>query len=205
MAVDSPWPHSSLKRFLDLLGSMLLLLLLWPLMIVIALGVFISLGKPVIFRQERPGKNGRIFHLCKFRTLKGTETDTEKPGGKIPPNAFTKLIRFCGLDELPELWNIVKGDMSFVGPRPLLVRYLERYSDEQNRRHNVLPGLTGLAQVKGRNAVDWEERLKWDVLYVEKSTLQMDATILWQTLTLIGRGEGANVSSEFLGTDNETH
>jgi lipopolysaccharide/colanic/teichoic acid biosynthesis glycosyltransferase len=169
-------------------------------MLALTLGVFLSLGRPILFRQERPGKQGHPFKLVKFRTLSG---DTETPEGKCPPTTFAKFLRASGLDELPELWNILKGDMSFVGPRPLLLRYLDRYTDEQNRRHNVRPGLTGLAQVKGRNAIDWESRLNWDVLYVEKATFKTDATILWQTLTLIGRGEGTNEPGEFMGTANE--
>lgn len=203
MEADAIWPHSIFKRALDILGSLFLLILLWPVMLVLALGVFLSVGRPLFFRQKRPGKKGLPFLLVKFRTLRGSEADTETPGGKIPPTPFAKGLRASGLDEVPELWNILKGDMSFVGPRPLLMRYLDRYTDEQNRRHNIRPGLTGLAQVKGRNAIDWEARLDWDVSYVEKATFKTDSMILWQTLSLLGRGEGTGEPGEFRGTADE--
>lgn len=178
----------------------MLLVLLWPLMLLLGLAVYFQLGPPVFFRQLRPGKGEKIFELIKFRSLRGTEKETETPEGKIPPTAFCRWMRASGLDELPELWNILKGEMSFVGPRPLLMRYLERYNPEQHRRHAVRPGLTGLAQMKGRNALDWEERLAWDVRYVSEATFKTDLSILWQTLRLIGRGEGTGEPGEFLGT-----
>ncbi len=203
MADDAPWPSSASKRLLDIFAATLLLLMLWPLILLLALGVAFQLGRPVFFRQSRPGRNKEIFTLIKFRTLRGSEKDTESPEGKIPPTPFCKFLRASGLDELPELWNILKGDMSFVGPRPLLVRYLERYTPEQQRRHNIRPGLTGLAQVNGRNAVDWKTRLQLDVDYVETATCKTDLHILWKTLTLIGRGEGTAEPGEFMGTTND--
>lgn len=200
MQNNAPWPCSAIKRLLDFIFAALWLMLLWPVMAVIALLVYFQLGSPVFFRQERPGKNGDIFSLIKFRSLRGTEADNRDPETKHAPTAFFRFLRASGLDELPEFWNILKGDMSFVGPRPLLVRYLDRYNAEQHRRHAVRPGLTGLAQVKGRNALDWEERLAWDVRYVCEATLKMDLQILWQTLRLIGSGEGSAEPEEFFGT-----
>ncbi|MGA0333512.1 MAG: sugar transferase [Kiritimatiellia bacterium] len=199
MADDAAWPHSARKRLLDLCMSALALLLLFPILLLISLLNFFFMGPPVFFCQSRPGRYGKSFTLIKFRTLYGSEADTEAPEGKVPPNRFSAFLRASGLDEIPELWNILKGDMSFVGPRPLLERYLPRYSPEQARRHNIRPGLTGLAQVNGRNALDWESRLELDVEYVETATLCGDLRILWKTLTLIGRGEGTAEPGEFTG------
>lgn len=199
MPADAPWPQSAGKRLFDIWVSAWALLLLSPLILLLAIGVYFNLGKPILFTQRRPGRHGALFTLVKFRTLKGNETDTETPAGKIPPNRFCKFLRASGLDELPELWNILKGDMSFVGPRPLLERYLPRYSPEQNRRHHVRPGLTGLAQVNGRNALDWENRLQLDIDYVETATCRTDLLIFWKTLTLLGRGEGTAEPGEFMG------
>jgi lipopolysaccharide/colanic/teichoic acid biosynthesis glycosyltransferase len=172
-------------------------------MLLIAIGVYYQLGKPVFFKQSRPGKNGIPFTLIKFRSLHGSEAENATKDRIIPPTLFCRFIRASGLDELPELWNILKGDMSFVGPRPLLVRYLDRYNPEQQRRHAVRPGLTGLAQVKGRNALEWEERLAWDVRYVLEADIRMDLQILWQTLRLIRSGEGTADPGEFFGTTNK--
>ncbi|MDF3131251.1 sugar transferase [Kiritimatiellaeota bacterium B1221] len=203
VSADAPWPQSAGKRLFDIWVSAWALVLLSPLMLIIGAVILSKMGRPVFFRQSRPGKNGASFTLIKFRTLSGSEAETETPGGKIPPNRFCKFLRASGLDELPELWNILKGEMSFVGPRPLLERYLPRYSPEQQKRHHVRPGLTGLAQVNGRNAVDWEIRLRLDVEYVETANHRTDLKILWQTLTLIGRGEGTAEPGEFMGTPHD--
>ncbi len=195
----SPWARSRSKRWLDVGAGLLLLLIFSPLIVLIALGIRVNLGGPVLFCQQRPGKDGVPFRLVKFRTLRGTEAETEKPEGKIPPTRFASFLRASGLDELPELWNILKGDMSFVGPRPLLTRYVERYSPEQARRHHVRPGLTGWAQVKGRNAISWEERLRLDVEYVERAGPALDLHILLQTCLTLLKREGTTEPGEFMG------
>ncbi|WFB36469.1 sugar transferase [Kiritimatiellota bacterium B12222] len=203
MQTNAPWPQSQGKRLLDFFAAMLLLLILWPVMILIAIVLYFQDGFPILFQQIRPGRREELFTLIKFRTLADTPSETETPAGKIPPTPFCKFLRASGLDELPELWNILKGDMSFVGPRPLLVRYLPRYSLHQQRRHHVRPGLTGLAQVNGRNAIDWPQRLDLDVEYVETATLGTDLHILWNTILLIGRGEGTAEPGEFMGNPLE--
>lgn len=183
-------------------ASLLLLVLASPLIVLIALGVRLNLGRPLFFCQQRPGKDGVPFRLIKFRTLRGSEADTERPGGKIPPTRFAAFLRASGLDELPELWNILKGEMSFVGPRPLLMRYLDRYSPEQARRHQVRPGLTGLAQVRGRNAISWETRLQLDVEYVDRASPSLDLHILLQTFLTLLKREGTHDPGEFRGNHN---
>lgn len=191
-----------IKRFLDIVCSILALILLSPVMLVTAVLVRVKLGRPVIFHQLRPGKGEKIFKLNKFRSM----TDERDKNGDLLPDdvrltAFGKKLRASSLDELPELWNILKGEMSFVGPRPLLVEYLPRYSDEQRKRHDVRPGLTGLAQSKGRNMLDWEERFRLDVYYVEHCSLVMDIKIIVDTiLTVVGK---KGVSSETCGTMEE--
>lgn len=194
------------KRALDVLVSGCGVLLLLPLYLLVALLVRMLLGSPVLFRQQRPGLNGRIFTIYKFRTM----TDKRDPYGVLLPDAerltrFGRFLRSSSLDELPELWNVLKGDMSLVGPRPLLPRYLDRYTPEQMRRHEVRPGLTGWAQVNGRNAVLWEERLKMDVWYVDNQSFLLDLKILWLTLWIVvsRRGisaDGEATMTEFLGT-----
>ena len=171
------------KRPLDFCSAALLLILLSPLMAVVAALVRIRLGAPVIFHQQRPGRNERIFNLCKFRTM----TDARDKNGDLLPDAkrLTKLgstLRRTSLDELPELVNILKGDMSFVGPRPLLVRYLPWYTEREKRRHEVRPGLTGLAQVSGRNFIGWDKRLDLDVRYADRITFLGDLRILIKTI-----------------------
>ncbi len=172
-----------LKRFLDVILSGTALLVLSPLLLILALLVRIRLGSPVIFRQERPGKDERIFTLCKFRTM----TDARDEEGKLLPDSvrltrFGRLLRSTSLDELPELWNILRGDMSLIGPRPLLVRYLPYYTEEERRRHSVRPGLTGLAQVNGRIGLNWEERFAYDLEYVKNCSLGMDLGIFFRTI-----------------------
>lgn len=171
------------KRPLDFCSAALMLILLSPLMAVVAALVRIHLGAPVIFHQQRPGRNERIFNLCKFRTM----TDARDKNGDLLPDAkrLTKLgstLRRTSLDELPELVNILKGDMSFVGPRPLLVRYLPWYTEREKRRHEVRPGLTGLAQVSGRNFIGWDKRLDLDVRYADRITFLGDLRILIKTI-----------------------
>lgn len=168
-----------------------------PVLAVVAVLVRLKLGSPVIFRQKRPGLNGVIFEMVKFRTM----TDARDGQGQLLPDAvrltpFGRFLRSTSLDELPELWNVLRGDMSLVGPRPLLVQYLERYSPRQARRHEVRPGITGLAQVKGRNALSWEEKFEWDVLYVETRSLALDIKILWLTVAAVVLQRGISSAGE---------
>lgn len=172
-----------IKRLLDIVISLAVLLLLSWLLLLVALLVRIKLGSPVIFKQERPGLHEKIFTLYKFRTM----MDKRDANGELLPDqerltAFGKFLRASSLDELPEFFNILKGDMSFIGPRPLLVRYLPYYKEEERARHSVRPGLTGLAQINGRNALNWEERFAYDVYYVEHCTFAQDISILVQTV-----------------------
>ena len=171
------------KRILDILFSLIILFLFWWLILIVALFVKICLGSPIIFSQKRPGKDGKIFTLYKFRTM----TDEMDAMGELLPDEvrlkkFGKFLRSTSLDELPELINILKGEMSFVGPRPLLVEYMELYTEEQKRRHDVRPGLTGLAQVNGRNETTWEDRFKYDLEYVNNVSLKTDVSIILKTI-----------------------
>ncbi|MBF4509987.1 MAG: sugar transferase [Aeromicrobium sp.] len=198
-----------LKRAFDIVVAAALLVVLAPLMAMIALAVRIGLGRPVIFVQERPGKGGRVFRLYKFRTMR----DARGPDGTPLPDAerltgLGRFLRASSLDELPELWNVLRGDMSLVGPRPLLVEYLDRYSPRQARRHEVRPGITGLAQVSGRNALRWDERLELDVRYVDERTFWLDLRILLLTLGTVVRREGIASDGhatmpEFTGDDGD--
>ena len=166
-------------------------IVLSPVLLVLCVLVRVKLGSPVLFRQERPGKNEKIFTLCKFRTM----TDEKDADGNLLPDAvrltkFGKFLRATSLDELPELFNILKGDMSIIGPRPLLVSYLPYYTEREKLRHTVRPGLTGLAQVSGRNFLDWDRRLEKDVEYVEHLSFRMDLKVLWMTVqTVLGHSE----------------
>lgn len=183
-----------IKRVLDVTLSFIAIVICSPVMLTTAIIVKVKLGSPVIFRQNRPGKNEKLFKLFKFRTM----TDKCDKKGKLLPDEerltkFGRILRTTSLDELPELVNIFKGDMSIVGPRPLLVRYLPYYKDEERLRHSVRPGLTGLAQVNGRNNVEWDERLKYDVKYVEKITFIGDVKIIFQTIgKVVGRSDIAS-------------
>ena len=198
-----------IKRPQDFVCALLALILLSPIMFVAALLVRIKLGSPVIFHQERPGKDGKIFKLYKFRTM----TDEKDEHGKLLPDekrltSFGKKLRATSLDELPELVNILKGDMSVVGPRPLLVRYLPRYNAHQARRHEVRPGFTGYAQVHGRNAISWEEKFNYDVEYVDHITFLGDWKIIFQTVGTVLRRDGINSETaatmeEFMGSIKE--
>lgn len=180
-----------LKRFLDIILSLFLLTFLWPVLLIVAILVRFKLGSPVIFKQERPGLNGKIFTLMKFRSM----TDERDENGELLPDSvrltkFGKFLRSTSLDELPELINILKGDMSFIGPRPLLVQYLPLYNEHQKHRHDVRPGLTGLAQVNGRNLLSWEERFDFDVEYVNNISLKKDLEIIFKTISLVLKREG---------------
>ncbi|MBQ6931327.1 MAG: sugar transferase [Clostridia bacterium] len=191
-----------IKRAADFLLALFALLVLAIPLGILSVLVKTRLGSPVLFRQERPGKNGEIFTLYKFRTM----TDERDGNGELLPDEirltkFGRLLRSLSLDELPELYNILKGDMSFVGPRPLLVRYLPLYSERQAMRHNVRPGLTGLAQVNGRNLLTWEEKFEWDVKYVENISPWLDIKILFKTVLNVLKREG--ISSETSATMEE--
>ena len=172
-----------IKRILDLILSLMALIVLMPLMIIIGILVRINLGSPIIFKQKRPGKNEKTFTLYKFRTM----TDKRDIDGNLLPDEyrltkFGKFLRSTSLDELPELINIIKGDMAIVGPRPLLVEYLPYYTEEEKHRHDVRPGLTGLAQVNGRNAISWEEKLKYDTEYIKEISFYSDLKIIFKTI-----------------------
>lgn len=187
------------KRLIDILFSILGLIMLWPLMTFVAILVRIKLGSPVIFKQHRPGKHEEIFPMYKFRTM----TDQRDEEGNLLPDdirltRFGKILRSTSLDELPELWNILKGDMSIIGPRPLLVEYLSLYSNEQRKRHFVRPGLTGLAQVSGRNAISWKEKFEKDIEYVENISMTKDIKIFFLTLKKVIVRDG--ISSVANGT-----
>lgn len=175
-----------IKRFLDMMVSGIGMIVLSPVYLVVAVLVRVKLGSPVIFHQERPGYREKIFTLCKFRTM----TDERDENGELLPDSvrltkFGKLLRKTSLDELPELWNIFKGDMSLVGPRPLLVSYLPWYTERERKRHSVRPGLTGLAQVSGRNFIEWDKRLEKDVEYVEHMSFLNDLRILRRTVAVV--------------------
>ena len=193
------------KRLFDLALTVPGLILISPVLAVIAMAVRIALGSPVLFRQRRPGLMARPFVLYKFRTM-SNELDAE--GNQMPDavrlTRLGRLIRSFSLDELPELLNVIKGEMSLVGPRPLLMRYLERYSAEQSRRHDVLPGITGWTQVNGRNANTWEQKFEYDVWYVDHWSVRLDAKILlitlWKVLTREGISQpGQATAEEFMG------
>lgn len=175
-----------IKRLLDIVLSGIALVLLSPVYLVLAILIRVKLGSPVIFHQERPGKDEKIFTLCKFRTM----TDERDEKGQLLPDSvrltkFGKILRATSLDELPELWNIFKGDMSIIGPRPLLVSYLPYYTEEEKLRHTVRPGLTGLAQVSGRNFLDWDRRLQKDVEYVNNLSFLMDLKVIFMTIKVV--------------------
>ncbi|KQV78061.1 UDP-galactose phosphate transferase [Nocardioides sp. Root122] len=181
---------------MDVVVGSAALILSAPLQLVIALLVHRKLGSPVLFRQPRPGKDGQIFELAKFRTMlepdesRGLVTDEQRM------TAFGAFLRSTSLDELPTLWNVVRGDMSLVGPRPLLVQYLDRYTPEQARRHEVRPGVTGLAQVSGRNAITWDEKFARDVEYVDNHSLRLDVRILWRTVVQVLKRDGISAAGD---------
>lgn len=198
-----------IKRPQDIFLSLFSLIVLSPILLITALLVRVNLGSPVIFKQKRPGLNGKIFTLYKFRTM----TDARDKEGNLLPDEvrltkFGKLLRSTSLDELPELWNILCGDIAVIGPRPLLVEYLPRYNEEQRRRHEVRPGLSGLAQINGRNAISWEDKFRYDVQYVENVTFLGDWKIILQTVRNVLKHEGINSDTSvtmeaFMGTEEE--
>ncbi|UAW99471.1 sugar transferase [Halopseudomonas nanhaiensis] len=197
-----------LKRIMDCLVALLALLLLAPVLAIVAWQVRCNLGTPVLFRQVRPGLNGKPFEMVKFRTMKDA---VDANGTPLPDSerltSFGQFLRSTSLDELPELWNVLKGDMSLVGPRPLLMEYLPLYSAEQYRRHEVRPGVTGWAQVNGRNALGWNEKFMLDVWYVDNQTLSLDIKILFLTVkkVLVRDGisaDGEATAARFTGNDS---
>ena len=191
-----------IKRPQDFCCALAAMIVLSPVMLITAILVRVKLGSPVVFKQERPGLNGKIFTLYKFRTM----SDKRDENGNLLPDEvrltkFGRKLRSTSLDELPELFNILNGDMAVVGPRPLLVRYLPRYNEQQARRHEVRPGFTGLAQVNGRNAISWEEKFHWDVKYVDNITFLGDWKIIIKTVSTVLKREG--ISSETSATMEE--
>ena len=196
-----PW-----KRCFDLIIAVIGLLLLSPILLLIAAAVRLVLGKPVLFRQQRPGLAGRPFTIYKFRTMRNAEFGRVNDADRM--SRLGSFLRRTSLDELPELWNVVRGEMSLVGPRPLLMQYLDRYSEKHKRRHDVLPGITGWAQVHGRNAVTWEQRFAMDLWYVDHQSFWLDLKILWRSMrqTISGTGiaqPGFATMPEFMGSAAE--
>lgn len=188
------------KRWMDFLLSLLAITVLSPIIAVVAVLVRVKLGSPVLFKQPRPGKDEKIFNMYKFRTM----TDERDENGELLPDEvrltkFGKFLRSTSLDELPELFNILKGDMSIIGPRPLLVEYLPRYNAEQKRRHEVRPGLSGLAQANGRNAISWEQKFKYDVEYVDHVTFLGDWKIIFQTIWNVLKRDGISSDCQYDG------
>lgn len=198
------------KRFFDLIVSLIGLILLSPLLLIISIAVLLIYGQPVLFRQQRPGYKSKPFFIYKFRTM----ADVFDSKGKLLPDTdrltwLGRLLRATSLDELPELLNVARGDMSLVGPRPLLMQYLDRYTHQQARRHEVLPGITGWAQINGRNAITWEDKFRYDVWYVDHWTFWFDVKILgltfWKVLLREGINQPGHISAgEFMGSDNES-
>ncbi len=196
------------KRYLDFLLALAALIMLSPVFLIVAVLVKIKLGRPVIFKQKRPGKDEKIFCMYKFRTM----TDERGADGELLPDEerllkFGKLLRSTSLDELPELWNILRGDMSIVGPRPLLTQYLSLYNEKQRHRHDVRPGFTGLAQVNGRNAISWEEKFDLDVRYITNITFIGDIKIILKTIKIVLKREGISSNTAvtmeyFMGNDD---
>jgi len=196
-----------IKRIIDILISGIALIILSPIILILYILVKSKLGSPVFFSQERPGKDGKIFKMYKFRSM----TDAKDENGNLLPDevrltSFGRKLRSTSLDELPELWNIFKGDMSIIGPRPLLVQYLPRYTEEQSHRHDIRPGLTGLAQVSGRNALSWEDKFKYDIEYVNNVSLSLDIKIFFRTVKAVLTHEGISAAGEatmgeFMGTE----
>lgn len=194
------------KKSFDVLLVALAIVVLSPIIALIALGVKVFIGSPVLFRQMRPGINGKPFNIYKFRTM----TNKLDADGNLLPDAkrltkFGSLLRLTSLDELPELFNVLKGDMSLVGPRPLLMRYIDRYTPEQARRHAVKPGITGWAQVNGRNALSWEDKFKMDVWYVDHQSFWLDIKILLMTIKMVLRREGINQAGQATAAEFMPH
>lgn len=204
--MSQPKAYDPFKRFVDIVGATILLVVTLPIQGLVAVLIRLLIGSPVLFHQDRPGRDGEIFELVKFRTMleldptRGLTTDAQRM------TTLGNVLRASSLDELPSLWNVVRGNMSLVGPRPLLVRYLERYSSEQFRRHEVRPGITGLAQVSGRNAISWDEKFAKDIEYVDKRSLLLDLKILIKTFSKVVKRDGISDSgtvtmTEFMGSN----
>jgi len=198
-----------LKRLFDILLALLLIVLFLPFYIVVSLLILLKMGRPILFRQQRPGYKEKIFGIYKFRTM---TNDVDENGELLPDEkrlvGVGKFIRSTSLDELPQIFNVLKGDMSFVGPRPLLIEYLPLYNEEQKKRHNVKPGITGWAQVNGRNAISWEQKFAYDVWYVEHQSFLLDMKILWMTfLKVLKRSDISSDTSatmeKFKGSKHE--
>jgi lipopolysaccharide/colanic/teichoic acid biosynthesis glycosyltransferase len=188
--------HDAVQRAVDICVAAVILVVLAPVLLLVAVLVAVGLGRPVLFRQPRPGRQGQAFTLVKFRTMLDVD---ERRGLIIDADRLTalgRLLRATSLDELPTMWNVLRGDMSLVGPRPLLVRYLERYTPEQARRHLVRPGVTGLAQVRGRNALSWEEKFALDVWYVDHRSIALNARICAETILTVLRRDGIAAADE---------
>lgn len=199
---QSGW-RLAVKRTLDLTCAAMALVILSPVLALVAFAIWATMGRPVVFRQARPGKNGRSFRVVKFRTMNGARDGS----GQLLPDGerLTKLGRFLrasSLDELPQLWNVVKGEMSLVGPRPLLMEYLERYTPEQARRHEVIPGVTGWAQVNGRQDIPFSKRLEYDVWYVDNWSLRLEFKILFRTLLPVVQGQGVRSGQNVIEVDD---
>lgn len=199
-----------MKRTLDILGSLAALILLSPVFVLLFWRIRRDMGAPVLFRQVRPGRNGKPFEMLKFRTMKDAidaQGNALPDGERITP--LGQKLRSSSLDELPEFWNVLKGDMSMVGPRPLLMEYLPLYSERQARRHEVRPGVTGWAQVNGRNSLSWDAKFELDVWYVENRSLWLDIKVLWMTVKKVLKKDGISADGEatmskFTGADRET-
>jgi len=195
-----------MKRLFDLIVTLTVISLFWPVILLVALLVHTKLGSPVLFRQTRPGLHGKPFEIIKFRTMR----DAIGPDGQPLPDCdrltpFGRFLRSTSLDELPELWNVLKGEMSLVGPRPLLMQYLDRYTSRQARRHEMRPGITGWAQVNGRNAISWDDKFELDVWYIEHQSVILDLKILWLTVGSVFKREdvcqpGHATMEEFMGS-----
>jgi sugar transferase EpsL len=202
-------PTPLIKRVFDIVFSLIALVLLSPIFFLVSIILFLNQGVPIIFTQIRPGKNGSSFKLYKFRTMKESRNSAgELFADEVRITRIGNFLRGASLDELPELINVIKGDMSIVGPRPLLMQYLERYSNEQARRNEVLPGITGWAQINGRNAISWEEKFNLDVWYVDHWTFWLDVRIIFQTIWKVIKEEGVSqpgmaTMEEFMGNSKK--
>ena len=188
-----PLEEGLMKRLFDFAVALIGLICIWPLLLIVTVLIYINLGSPVVFKQQRPGLHGKPFCIYKFRTM----TDEWDASGKLLPDdvrltSFGKLLRKLSIDELPQLLNVLKGELSLVGPRPLLMEYLPLYSPRQARRHEVVPGITGWAQVNGRNAISWEEKFELDVWYVDHQSFWLDMKILWMTAVKVMKREGVS-------------
>ncbi len=196
MKVKKSFYEKKIKRIQDIILSVLACIVLSPLLLIVAILVRIKIGKPILFTQYRVGQNDKIFKLYKFRTM----TDRRDDNGKLLPDyerltKFGATLRATSLDELPELWNVIRGDMSIIGPRPLLIEYLELYSSEQRRRHEVKPGLSGYAQINGRNLISWEEKFRLDVEYVDNISFKKDWMIIFKTIGMVLKRQGISSST----------